>query len=109
LHDTRRDQNVLVVLKINLVLARNPLRSWQWKVGHHSVDSYVYCPRMQGHTTQLQYSLVKLRPVFAEMPKARLGDYSSKHRSLTDRKNQISHRKSSGFVSNRTKLCPAQS
>lgn len=97
LHDTRRDQNVLVVLEINLVLPRNSLSMRQRKVGHLSLDSNVDRSLAQGHTAQVQHSPIEFRPVFAEMPEARLGDYSSEYHSLTEQ-HRISHRQSgAGF------------
>src|ERR1700736_1263700 len=82
LHYTRCDQDVLVVVEINLVLPRNSLGIGQGKVRHLSVDSYVYRSWVEGHTTQGQHSLIKLRPVLSEMPEARLGDFTFKHHSL---------------------------
>ena len=84
LHCTRGDQNVLVVYEIDFVLPRNSLSIGRRKVGHPSVDSHVYRSLVEVHTTQIQYSLIKLRPAFSEMPEARRCDYSSEHHSLTD-------------------------
>src|SRR5258708_5304777 len=82
LHNTRCDQDVLVVVEINLVLPRNSLGIGQGKVRHLSVDSYVYRSRVESHTTQSQHSLIKLRPALSEMPKARPGDFTFEHHSL---------------------------
>ena|SRR5690242_6732784 len=84
LHDTRGDQNVLVMLDVNRVLPRNSLSIRQRKVRHLSVDSYVYRSWPEVHATQVEYSPIKPRPAFFEMPEARLGDYCSEHYSLTD-------------------------
>src|SRR5882724_956118 len=79
LHYTRGDQNVLVVLKINLVLPRNSPSIGQREMGHLSVDFYVYRSLIEGHSNQVQHSPIKLRPIFSEMPEARIGDYSFEH------------------------------
>jgi hypothetical protein len=82
-HYTRRDQDVLVVVEINLVLSRNSLGIGQGKVRHLSVDSYVYRSWVEGQTTERQHGLIELRPVLTEMPEARLGDFTFEHHSVT--------------------------
>src|SRR5262249_61820110 len=82
LHYTRCDKNVLVVVEIDLVLRRNSLGVGLGIARHLSVDSYVYRSPAEVHATQSQYHPIKLWPVLAEMPEARLGDFNLEHHSL---------------------------
>ena len=50
-HQTRSDEDVLVVVEINLVLPRNSLRLGHGEVGHLSVDFYVYRALMERQST----------------------------------------------------------
>lgn len=82
LHYARCDQDVLVVVKVNLVFPRNSMSIGQRKVGHLSVYFYVYRSMVEGHPTHGQHSLIKLWPECAEMPEARPGDFTFEHHSL---------------------------
>src|ERR1700740_3111560 len=71
LHQTRRDDDVLVVVEINLVLPRNSLRLGHGEVGHVTVDFYVYRPLVYRQSTQVQYILIELGSALAEVSEAR--------------------------------------
>ena len=78
-HQTRSDEDVLVVVEINLVLPRYSLCLVHGEVWHLSVDFYVYCALMKRQSTQVQYILIKLGSAFAEVSKARPGYLSLEH------------------------------
>jgi hypothetical protein len=71
LHQTRCDDDVLVVVEINLVLPRNSLRLGHGEVGHVTVDFYVYRPLVYRQSTQVQYILIELGSALAEVSEAR--------------------------------------
>ena len=84
LHHAGRNQNVLVVIEIDLVLRRNSPSIGQGITGQMAIDSYVYRSRAEGDTAEVQHSPIEVLPVFPEMPEARASDHAFEHRSLTD-------------------------
>ena len=51
LHQARRDEDVLVVVEINLVLPRDSLRGGHGEVGHVTIDFYVDRARVKRQPT----------------------------------------------------------
>jgi len=45
-------------------------------VRHLSVDSYVYRPLAEGHTTSVQHSLIELRSALSEVPETQPGNFT---------------------------------
>lgn len=70
-HQTWSDEDVLLMVEINWVLARNSLRFAHGEVGHLAVDFYVYRPLMERQATKLQYILIKVGSALTEVSEAR--------------------------------------